>query len=187
MFLPVISSGKRPWPFLKVHSNGQSSSFVQYDAVLRPKVIQAVDSNVSKNGDKQYLLLIYRVVVKPFIATQNKLPLWTKYDLCTVRINFVVVVTIRGIQCFTNWMISTVQVCSGYSKMSYQTYFKSFNFTPIVRRENCSILIRARFQIGEAKPTDVTDRRSNFFFSPPAHLCAVTYMTEISLIVTLNN
>ena len=29
------------------------------------------------------------------------------------------------------------------------------------------------------------DRRSNFF-SPPAHLCAVTYMTEISLIVTLN-
>ena len=31
------------------------------------------------------------------------------------------------------------------------------------------------------------DRRSNFFFSPPAHLCAVTYMTEITLIVTLNN
>ena len=31
------------------------------------------------------------------------------------------------------------------------------------------------------------DRRSNFFFSPPAHLCVVTYMTEISLIVTLNN
>ena len=31
------------------------------------------------------------------------------------------------------------------------------------------------------------DGRSNFFFSPPAHLCAVTYMTEISLIVTLNN
>ena len=31
------------------------------------------------------------------------------------------------------------------------------------------------------------DRRSNFFFSPSAHLCAVTYMTEISLIVTLNN
>ena len=31
------------------------------------------------------------------------------------------------------------------------------------------------------------DRRSNFFFSPPAHLCAVTYMTEISLIVTLKN
>ena len=30
------------------------------------------------------------------------------------------------------------------------------------------------------------DRRSNFF-SPPAHLCAVTYMTEISLIVTLSN
>ena len=30
------------------------------------------------------------------------------------------------------------------------------------------------------------DRRSNFF-NPPAHLCAVTYMTEISLIVTLNN
>ena len=26
----------------------------------------------------------------------------------------------------------------------------------------------------------------NFFFSLPAHLCAVTYMTEISLIVTLN-
>ena len=24
------------------------------------------------------------------------------------------------------------------------------------------------------------DRRSNFFFSLPAHLCAVTYMTEIS-------
>ena len=31
------------------------------------------------------------------------------------------------------------------------------------------------------------DRGSNFFFSPPAHRCAVTYMTEISLIVTLNN
>ena len=31
------------------------------------------------------------------------------------------------------------------------------------------------------------DRRSNCFFIPPAHLCAVTYMTEISLIVTLNN
>ena len=32
------------------------------------------------------------------------------------------------------------------------------------------------------------DRRSNyFFFSPLAHLCAVTYVTEISLIVTLNN
>ena len=31
------------------------------------------------------------------------------------------------------------------------------------------------------------DRRSNFFFNPPAHLCAVTYMTEIFLIVTLNN
>ena len=32
------------------------------------------------------------------------------------------------------------------------------------------------------------DRRSNyFFFSPPAHLCAVNCMTEISLIVTLNN
>ena len=30
------------------------------------------------------------------------------------------------------------------------------------------------------------DRRSYFFFSPPSHLCAVTYMTEISLIVTLN-
>ena len=29
------------------------------------------------------------------------------------------------------------------------------------------------------------DRRSNF--NPPAHLCAVTYMTEIALIVTLNN
>ena len=31
------------------------------------------------------------------------------------------------------------------------------------------------------------DRRSNFFFNPPVHLCAVTYLTEISLIVTLNN
>ena len=30
-------------------------------------------------------------------------------------------------------------------------------------------------------------RRSNFFFSPPAHLCAVICMTEILLIVTLNN
>ena len=30
------------------------------------------------------------------------------------------------------------------------------------------------------------DRRSNFFFIPPAHICAVTYMTEISLNVTLN-
>ena len=30
------------------------------------------------------------------------------------------------------------------------------------------------------------DRRSYFFFSPPAHLCAVTYMNEISLWVTLN-
>ena len=31
------------------------------------------------------------------------------------------------------------------------------------------------------------DRRSNFFFSPPAHPCAVTYMTEMAFIVTLNN
>ena len=31
------------------------------------------------------------------------------------------------------------------------------------------------------------DRRFNFFFGPPAHLCAVTYLTEISLNVTLNN
>ena len=31
------------------------------------------------------------------------------------------------------------------------------------------------------------DRRSNFFFNPPARLFAVTYMTEISLIVTLSN
>ena len=31
------------------------------------------------------------------------------------------------------------------------------------------------------------DRRSNYFFSPTAHLCAVTYMTELSLIVTLNS
>ena len=32
------------------------------------------------------------------------------------------------------------------------------------------------------------DRRSNyFFFSPPAHLCAVTCMTKILLIVKLNN
>ena len=31
------------------------------------------------------------------------------------------------------------------------------------------------------------DRRSKLFFSPPAHLRAVTYMTEISLIVTLNS
>ena len=29
--------------------------------------------------------------------------------------------------------------------------------------------------------------RSNFFFSPPAHLYAVTYITEISLNVTLSN
>ena len=31
------------------------------------------------------------------------------------------------------------------------------------------------------------DRRSNFFVSPPAHLCAVTYITEILLHVMLNN
>ena len=31
------------------------------------------------------------------------------------------------------------------------------------------------------------DHRSNFFFNSPAHLCAVTYMTEISFHVTLNN
>ena len=30
-------------------------------------------------------------------------------------------------------------------------------------------------------------RRSNLFYSPPAHLCAVTYMNEIALVVTLNN
>ena len=34
---------------------------------------------------------------------------------------------------------------------------------------------------------DEPDRRSNFFFSPPAHLCAVTYITEISLHVALSN
>ena len=31
------------------------------------------------------------------------------------------------------------------------------------------------------------DRRFNFFFNPHAHLCAVTYITEISLYVTLSN
>ena len=31
------------------------------------------------------------------------------------------------------------------------------------------------------------DRRFNFFFSPPGHLCAVTYITEISLHATLSN
>ena len=31
------------------------------------------------------------------------------------------------------------------------------------------------------------DHRSNFFFSPLAHLCAVTYITEILLNVTLSN
>ena len=31
------------------------------------------------------------------------------------------------------------------------------------------------------------DRRFNFFLSPPAHLCAVTYITQISLHVTFNN
>ena len=34
--------------------------------------------------------------------------------------------------------------------------------------------------------TSISHLRPYFFFSPPAHLCAVTYMTEISLIVTLN-
>ena len=29
--------------------------------------------------------------------------------------------------------------------------------------------------------------RSSNFFSPPAHICAVTYIIEISLIVTLSN
>ena len=31
------------------------------------------------------------------------------------------------------------------------------------------------------------DRKFNFFFSPRTHLCAVTYITEISLHVTLSN
>ena len=31
------------------------------------------------------------------------------------------------------------------------------------------------------------DRRFNFFFNPPVHLCVVTYITEISLHVTLSN
>ena len=31
------------------------------------------------------------------------------------------------------------------------------------------------------------DRRFNFFFNPPVHLCVVTYKTEISLHVTLSN
>ena len=31
------------------------------------------------------------------------------------------------------------------------------------------------------------DRRSNFFYSLPAHLCAATCITEISFIVTLSN
>ena len=31
------------------------------------------------------------------------------------------------------------------------------------------------------------DHRFNFFFNPPAYLCTVTYITEISLHVTLNN
>ena len=31
------------------------------------------------------------------------------------------------------------------------------------------------------------DRRFMFFFNQPVHLCAVTYLTEISLHVTLSN
>ena len=31
------------------------------------------------------------------------------------------------------------------------------------------------------------EQRSNFFFNPPVHLCAVSYMTEVSLNVTLTN
>ena len=58
-----------------------------------------------------------------------------------------------------------------------------------------SCFVCATLNLGRKKSTGTEpclwrwepDRRSNFFFNPPAHLCAVTYMTEISLVVTLNN
>ena len=62
-----------------------------------------------------------------------------------------------------------------------------------VSRNNCIKRVACRCLDGHVEePYEIsmawdTDRRSNFFFIPPAHLCAVTYMTEIPLIVTLNN
>ena len=46
-----------------------------------------------------------------------------------------------------------------------------------------SVLGRSRLK----NPTKCLWRWESNFFSPPAYLCAVTYMTEISLIVTFNN
>ena len=43
------------------------------------------------------------------------------------------------------------------------------------------------FVIGLSQISGELDFRSNYFFSPPAHLCAVTYITEILLNVTLSN
>ena len=44
--------------------------------------------------------------------------------------------------------------------------------------------VKERYEMSMAWELDC---RSNFFFSPPAHLCAVTYVTEILLNVTLSN
>ena len=61
----------------------------------------------------------------------------------------------------------------------------------VCRKHRIKRVVPCRFLDGHVKePYEMSmawepDRRSNFF-SPPAHLCAVTYMTEISLIVTLN-
>ena len=49
-----------------------------------------------------------------------------------------------------------------------------------------SVLGRARQNPYEMSTAWEPDRRSNFF-SPPANLCAVTCMTEISLNLTLSN
>ena len=62
----------------------------------------------------------------------------------------------------------------------------------VCRNHRIKRLVPCRWEDGHVKePYEMSmawepDRRSNFF-SPPAQLCAVTYMTEILLIVTLNN
>ena len=77
---------------------------------------------------------------------------------------------------------------SGFTCISYE---KSYFLTPCpelikVYKISICLVLRCPYILTPISSRN-PDRRSNFFFNPPAHLCAVTYITEISFLVTLSN
>ena len=94
----------------------------------------------------------------------------------------------------THWhAFKEVAICTylhrQYIVVSLMTVYVSCN---VFRNNRIKMVAPCRCLDGHVKePYEMSmalgpDRRSNFF-SPPAHQCVVTYMTEISLIVMLNN